>query len=43
MVRLHRPQIAALDSWIKAQHEPVSRPEAIRRLLDRMLLSRVLT
>jgi hypothetical protein len=43
MVRLHKPQLVALDSWIKRQSEPVSRPEAIRRLLDRLLGSRVLT
>jgi hypothetical protein len=29
---MSRDQIAALDAWIAAQAEPVSRPEAMRRL-----------
>jgi hypothetical protein len=31
---MHDRQIAALDSWIVAQDETVSRPEAIRRLVE---------
>ena len=34
VVRMHDRQIAALDSWIVAQDETVSRPEAIRRLVE---------
>jgi hypothetical protein len=30
-------QLAALDAWIDSQKEPTSRPEAIRRLVDRVL------
>src|SRR5215216_5196168 len=40
-VRLHEPQLAALDRWIKAQPAPKpSRPEAIRRLAAEKLKSR---
>lgn len=34
MTRLQPPQIAALDTWIARQREPMSRPEAIRRLVE---------
>ncbi len=37
MVRLHRPQIAALESWIARQADKPSRPEAIRRLVEQAL------
>ena len=34
-VRVHPPQLAALDAWISEQSEPnMSRPEAARRLID---------
>jgi hypothetical protein len=34
-VRIHPPQMKALDVWIKTQPEPrPSRPEAIRRLVE---------
>jgi hypothetical protein len=42
MVRLHKAQIRALDAWIGKQTETVSRPEAIRQLLDRALTPSVL-
>jgi hypothetical protein len=35
VVRMHQPQLGALDAWIAAQPDPLpSRPEAIRRLLS---------
>jgi hypothetical protein len=34
MVRLLPEPLAALDAWIAKQREPVSRPEAIRRLIE---------
>jgi hypothetical protein len=34
MVRMHSREMAALDTWIAKQREPVSRPEAIRRLVE---------
>jgi hypothetical protein len=37
VVRLHKPQIAALDQWIIKQDDRPTRPEAIRRLLERAL------
>jgi hypothetical protein len=33
-VRLHLPHLTKLDSWIAWQKEPLTRPEAIRRLLE---------
>jgi hypothetical protein len=33
-VRLHGPQIKAIDQWAAAQPDSPSRPEAIRRLID---------
>ena len=32
-VRIPPDQLAALDAWIAGQAEPVTRPEAVRRLL----------
>jgi hypothetical protein len=32
-VRLHPPQLAALDAWITRQPSDLSRPEAVRQLL----------
>lgn len=32
-VRLSEADLAALDSWIEAQDDQPSRPEAVRRLL----------
>jgi hypothetical protein len=34
LVRLEQAQFDALDVWISKQKEPVSRPEAIRRLVE---------
>ena len=34
VVRMHDPQLMAIDRWIKAQGEDISRPEAIRRLVE---------
>jgi hypothetical protein len=37
-VRVHRPALASLDTWIAAQPDPKpSRPEAIRRLVEKAL------
>jgi hypothetical protein len=33
-VRIHPPQLAALEGWIAQQSDKPSRPEAVRRLLD---------
>jgi hypothetical protein len=33
MVRLQPGQLAALDAWIAKQPEPMTRPEAVRRIL----------
>jgi hypothetical protein len=32
LVRMHRPQLAALDRWIR--DSGISRPEAVRQLID---------
>ena len=37
MVRVHTEDAARLDAWIAAQDAKVSRPEAIRRLVDMAL------
>jgi hypothetical protein len=37
MLRLQPDQLAALDRWREAQEPAPSRPEAVRRLLDRAL------
>jgi len=34
VVRMHDRQIAAIDAWIAMQVAEVSRPEAIRRLVE---------
>ena len=35
LVKLHDPQLDAIDAWISKQREPdLSRPEAIRRLVE---------
>src|SRR5579872_4472038 len=35
VVRMHRPQLQALDAWIAEQPQPFpSRPEAVRRLVE---------
>jgi hypothetical protein len=34
IVRMHDRQISAIDGWIRVQGDDVSRPEAIRRLVD---------
>lgn len=39
LVKMLPDQLAALDAWISAQPEKVSRPEAVRRLLGSMLES----
>ena len=36
-VRLQPVQLDALDQWIAGQKEPLSRPEAVRRLLGEAL------
>lgn len=36
-VRMQPPQLAALDAWIVAQADAPSRPEAIRRLVEKAL------
>jgi hypothetical protein len=36
-VRIHPPQLAALDNWISRQADSPSRPEAIRRILEQTL------
>jgi hypothetical protein len=33
-MRWHADVLAALDAWIAKQREPLSRPEAIRRLVE---------
>jgi hypothetical protein len=37
MLRLHPPLLTDLDDWIRAQSDNPSRPEAIRRLVERAL------
>jgi hypothetical protein len=37
LLRLHPPLITALDRWAKRQEGSVSRPEAIRRLIEQGL------
>jgi hypothetical protein len=34
VVRMHDEQIAAINEWIDTQGEKISRPEAIRRLVE---------
>ena len=40
VVRMHDQQIAAIDAWIAMHDEEVSRPEAIRRLVELGLKAR---
>jgi hypothetical protein len=37
MVRLQPDQLGKLDAWRSAQDDEPSRPEAVRRLLDKAL------
>lgn len=41
VTRLQPTHLAALDGWIAKQHEPLSRPEAIRRLIEMGLKSKL--
>jgi len=34
IVRMSSTQLAAIDAWIRAENERMSRPEAIRRLVE---------
>ena len=34
MVRLQPPQLASLDAWITEHESDMTRPEAIRKLID---------
>jgi hypothetical protein len=34
VVRMHDEQLEAIDDWIAAQGQKISRPEAIRRLVE---------
>jgi len=34
VVRMHDQELEAIDDWIAAQGEKISRPEAIRRLVE---------
>jgi hypothetical protein len=34
VVRMHDDRLAAIDEWIEMQGEKISRPEAIRRLVE---------
>jgi hypothetical protein len=36
-VRLQPDQLAALDAWMAQQPEPMTRPEAVRRILGSSL------
>ena len=40
LVRLHDAQLSALDRWREQQGNEVSRPEAIRRLVELALKSK---
>jgi hypothetical protein len=37
VVRLQPPQISALDAWIAKQDAPLTRPEAIRAMMETIL------
>ena len=37
VVRLQPPQLSALDAWIAKQDAPLTRPEAIRAMMDTIL------
>lgn len=34
LVKMHEPQLVAIDKWIARQDEATTRPEAIRRLVE---------
>jgi hypothetical protein len=34
IVRMHKPQIAAIDAWMTSKYGDITRPEAIRRLVE---------
>jgi hypothetical protein len=40
VVRMHDQQIALIDAWIAMQGEAISRPEAIRRLVQLGLMAK---
>jgi hypothetical protein len=40
MLRLHPPLLTNLDEWVEGQKDRPSRPEAIRRLVERSLAGR---
>ena len=37
VVRLQPPQLSALDGWIAKQNQPLTRPEAIRAMMETIL------
>jgi hypothetical protein len=37
VVRLQPPQLSALDAWIAKQDAPLTRPEAIRAMMETIL------
>jgi hypothetical protein len=37
VVRLQPPQLSALDAWIAKQNQPLTRPEAIRAMMETIL------
>jgi hypothetical protein len=40
LVRMHKHQLVAIAAWIAARKDAISRPEAIRRLVDLGLKTR---
>ena len=40
MLRLHEPQLGAVDAYADDQQEATSRPEAIRHILTKFLRSK---
>ena len=40
VVRMHDQQIASIDAWVAMQKADISRPEAIRRLVELGLKSK---
>jgi hypothetical protein len=41
LVRLHQPLLGAIDDWCESQLSRPTRPEAIRRLVERGLAAEV--
>jgi hypothetical protein len=41
VVRMHDQQVASIDAWIAKQGDAISRPEAIRRLVEIGLKSKL--